>query len=64
VSRAEFEANLAGKMRDPVFHGDLGPLLAAGSLVGAEDYDPETGYRRVHAEFISRLRGDAWKGVR
>ena len=63
VSRAEFEANMAGKMRDPVFHGDLDPLLAVGSLVGAADYDPETGYRRVHVEFISRLRGDAWKGT-
>jgi hypothetical protein len=63
VSRAEFEANMAGKMRDPVFHGDLDPLLAIGSLEGAADYDPETGYRRVHVEFISRLHGDAWKGA-
>lgn len=63
VSRAEFEANMAGKMRDPAFHGDLVPLLAIGSLEGAANYDPEIGYRRVHVEFISRLRGDAWKGA-
>ena len=64
VSRAEFEANMAGKMGDPVFHGDLDPLLAIGSIEGAADYDPEIGYRRVHVEFISRLHGDAWKGER
>ena len=59
VSRAEFEANMAGKMRDPEFHGDLDPLLAIGSIEGAADYVPETGYRRVHVEFIARLHWDA-----
>ena len=63
VSRAEFEANMAGKMRDPVFHGDLDPLVAVGTLRHAAT-DPETGYRRVHDAFITRLHGDAWKGER
>ena len=64
VSRAEFEANMAGKMRDPVFHGDLDPVLAIGSLQEKATYDPQAGYRLVHDELIARLHGDAWKGER
>jgi hypothetical protein len=61
VSRAEFEANMVGKMRDPVFLGDLDPLVVVGTLRHAAA-DPEAGYRRVHDAFITRLHGDAWKG--
>ena len=68
VSRAEFEANMAGKMRDPVFHGDLDPLLVPygfGSygLGPFGGWQPVEAYRRVHDAFISRLHGDAWKGA-
>jgi predicted nucleotidyltransferase component of viral defense system len=61
VSRAEFEANMVGKMRDPVFLGDLDPLVALGTP-RRPAADPEAGYRRVHDAFITRLHGDAWKG--
>lgn len=58
VSRAEFEESMAGKMRDPTFHGDIGPLLA-----GAAAYDPIAAYRKVHSALITRLRGERWKGA-
>jgi predicted nucleotidyltransferase component of viral defense system len=63
VSRAEFEANMVREMRDPVFHGDLDPLVAVGTLRDTAA-DLDTGYRRVHDAFITRLHGDAWKGER
>jgi predicted nucleotidyltransferase component of viral defense system len=58
VSRAEFEANMAGKMGDPVFHGDLDPLHAIGSIEGAGRLRSgnrlSTCSRRVH---LSAARG-------
>lgn len=73
VSRAEFEKNMDGKMRDPAFHGDIEPLLvsaviqADASEPGASEmwtdtYDREQAYRRVHEALIVRLPGEAWKG--
>ena len=75
VSRAEFEANMAGKMDDPVFHGDVEPLIVPGAFqddafgsrafqTGTVSYDPAAAYRRVHQAFIARLPGDAWKGLK
>lgn len=57
VSRAEFEANLAQKLADPVFHSDLQPLLAAGvewNVTEAADF--------VGRELLTRLPGEGWKG--
>lgn len=73
VSRAEFEANLAEKMEDPEFHGDIGPLLVPGAFQGdafksgafqttTPSYDPTAAYSRVHKAIIERLSGDPWKG--
>jgi predicted nucleotidyltransferase component of viral defense system len=75
VSRAEFEMNMAGKMQDPAFHGDIEPLLVPGALqadafdsgafhTGAASYDREAAYRLVHDALITRLPGDPWKGVK
>ena len=63
VSRAEFEANMAGKMSNPAFHGDLDPIVAVGPLRHVTT-DLDAGYLCVHAAFITRLHGDAWKGAR
>ena len=75
VSRAEFEANMAGKMQDPVFHGDIAPLLLGdfhldqdaldgrAVLNGGAPYDPDEAYRRVHEAFIAQLPGEPWKGL-
>lgn len=57
VSRAEFEANMDAKMRDPAFHGDLEPLLSGAA------YDPITAYRQVHDSLIGRLHGESWRGA-
>jgi predicted nucleotidyltransferase component of viral defense system len=72
VSRAEFEANMAAKMRDPTFHGDIEPLLVPAALQVAgpkrsaerDSFDPDTAYRLVHKALIVRLPGEAWKGAR
>jgi len=73
VSRAEFEANMAGKITDPAFHEDIEPLLVVGTLqasapddaslqTGTAPYDSKSAYRRVHEAFITRLPGDPWRG--
>ena len=64
VSRAEFEANMRGKMRDPTFHGDIEPLLVPGAFAAeVANYDRDAAYRRVHAALIARLPGKAWKVI-
>jgi predicted nucleotidyltransferase component of viral defense system len=64
VSRAEFEANMHGKMRDPTFHGDIEPLLVSGAFqAGPAIYDWEAAFGRVHAALIARLPGKAWKVI-
>ncbi len=57
VSRAQFEENLAGKLADPQFHADIGPLLSA-------DYtwDAKAAAEKIQSSLLARLSGDAWKG--
>lgn len=57
ISRAEFEENLAGKVRDRVFTADLRPLLAPGV-----DWDLDRAARLVLGDIAPRLPGEAWKG--
>ncbi len=59
VSRAEFEANLAGKLQDPVFLADLQPLLAPGIT-----WDLDAAAEWTFGEIMPRLRGVPWKGIR
>lgn len=63
VSRAEFEESMAGKMRDPAFHGDIEPLLATAAVKADAPYNPEAAYRAVHEALIARLPGEPWKGL-
>ncbi len=58
VSRAEFEANLAGKLQDPVFLADLQPLLAPGIT-----WDLDVAAEWTFGEITPRLRGNPWKGI-
>jgi predicted nucleotidyltransferase component of viral defense system len=58
VTRAVFEQNLAGKRADPVFAGDITPLLAHG-----HSWDMDSGIRTVLEALIARLPGEPWKGV-
>ena len=58
VSRAEFERNLAEKLEDPAFTGDVVPLM--GQDV---EYDATRGAVLVQERLISRLPGDPWKGL-
>jgi predicted nucleotidyltransferase component of viral defense system len=52
VSRAEFEANLAGKLRDDTFLEDLQLLLPADI-----EYDPRVAVAVVQEELIARMPG-------
>jgi predicted nucleotidyltransferase component of viral defense system len=54
ISRAAFEANLAGKLADPAFVEDVAPLLA-----DPGDYDAQEAGRLVLERLVSRLPGDA-----
>lgn len=60
VSRAEFEKNLFYKRSDKIFNNDIFPLLSANQ---AGQYNLDVAYSLVQNEFISRLSGEAWKGV-
>ena len=60
VSRAEFEANLAGKLTDSGFLADTGPLLAPRS----SQFDPFAAAQVVMTRLIARLPGEPWKGNR
>ncbi len=57
VSRAEFEANLTEKVSDPVFRGDIGPLLAPGL-----QYSIDQAAMEIMSALVSLLPGDPWKG--
>jgi predicted nucleotidyltransferase component of viral defense system len=57
VSRAQFERNLAAKVRDAAFLNEVRPMLAA-SL----EYDPMAAVELIRTEFIARLPGEAWRG--
>ena len=55
LSRAMFEQNLDGKLRDPDFGSDMSGLLAAG-----REWDPIAAARVVTERLVSRLPGEAW----
>lgn len=57
ISRAQFEKNLHGKQTDPVFMGDIAPLLSP-----TIQYDPAQAMRVVRASLIDHLPGDPWRG--
>lgn len=57
VTRAQFEANMADKMADATFLGDVPALLRTGL-----DYDPDAAWARVHEDIITKLPGEPWKG--
>ena len=57
VSRAQFEANLAAKVRDRAFIEDTAPLLASGFA-----WDFEAAAKIVAERLVARLPGDPWKG--
>lgn len=59
VSRAEFEANLAGKLQTSEFLGDAAILLRTGAA-----YDDQVADRLVRERLITKLRGEPWKGKR
>ncbi|MDE0108437.1 MAG: nucleotidyl transferase AbiEii/AbiGii toxin family protein [Bryobacterales bacterium] len=61
VSRADFEANLASKVTDPVFLGDVAPLLRQddGRIEG---FDALRGAEAIRRTFTSHLPGEPWKG--
>ncbi len=57
VSRAEFEANLAAKLKSDMFLEDIRPLIAADI-----EYDPMLAADVVQKELIAKLPGEPWKG--
>jgi predicted nucleotidyltransferase component of viral defense system len=57
VSRARFEENIAGKLTDPTFLEDIGPLLPTGVT-----YDPIAAAKTVLSRLVARIPGDPWKG--
>jgi predicted nucleotidyltransferase component of viral defense system len=57
VSRAEFEANMSGKLRSRQFREDVIPLLRDGA-----SYDVDAAAELVHTRVIARLRGEARRG--
>jgi predicted nucleotidyltransferase component of viral defense system len=58
VSRAQFEANLAGKMQDAAFLDDVRVLIPQDV-----PYEPHVAAATVLAELIARLPGESWKGT-
>lgn len=59
VTRAQFERNLAGKLRDKQFAADIQPLLAAGY-----EWDRNEGAKVILERMIPALPGAPWKGER
>lgn len=57
VSRAEFEQDLAAKLKSPQFVADIEPLLATGATYGPDAVQADD---REH--LIPKLPGDPWKG--
>jgi len=58
ISRAQFEANLSGKMKDPAFLEDLTPLLRPDSPA----FNWQAAENAVRKLLIARLPGSPWKG--
>jgi hypothetical protein len=59
VTRAQYEQNLAAKIRDAEFRNDLWPLLASGVT-----YDPDAAYEQVLARLVAKLDGEPWRSAR
>lgn len=57
VSRAEFEANLAAKLRSSVFLEDIRPLIPIDVK-----YDPFAAAEIVQNELIVKIPGEPWRG--
>jgi predicted nucleotidyltransferase component of viral defense system len=57
VTRAQFEANLAQKRKQPDFRDDVGPILRPGF-----SWDFDAGLDSVLEGIVARLPGDPWKG--
>lgn len=57
VSRAVYESNLAAKLNDEAFLGDMQFLLPVGV-----EYEPRTAALPVHEQLVARLPGSPWKG--
>ena len=57
ISRAQLEANLAEKRKQPDFRDDVGPLLSPGF-----SWDFETAMDAVLEKLVALLPGDPWKG--
>ena len=57
ITRAMFERNLDGKLRDPDFGSDMSGLLATG-----REWDVIAAARVVAETLLSRLPGQAWQG--
>ena len=57
VTRAMFERNLAGKVRDAQFNADMSALLRPGF-----QWRPEEATRSVSERLIPLLPGEPWKG--
>ncbi len=58
VSRAQFEANMAEKMRDEDFLHDMEMLIRPGM-----EYDHQSAWRMVWQQLVSQLPGEPWKGT-
>ena len=57
VTRAMFERNLDGKLRDPSFGSDMSGLLAAG-----REWHALTAAQSVTDKLLSLLPGEEWQG--
>ena len=57
VTRAQFEENIALKLRDPQFQADISPLLSPGFTWDIDEAAPVVSLR-----LIEILHGDPWKG--
>ncbi|MFA5844810.1 MAG: nucleotidyl transferase AbiEii/AbiGii toxin family protein [Coriobacteriia bacterium] len=58
ISRAEFEANMVGKLASSDFRVDVIPLLR-----DPAGYDVDAAASLVHDQLIARLPGEPWKGL-
>jgi predicted nucleotidyltransferase component of viral defense system len=58
VSRAQYEANLAAKLRSTSFLEDVRPLISTDI-----PYDPVAAADVVQRELVARLPGEPWKGA-
>lgn len=55
ITRAQFEENLAAKLANRLFTGDIGPLLS-----GGQEWNMKRAVAAVSNQLIARLPGDPW----